>query len=197
VTAYNRPRPQSDFAKEIDMKSCPRRPFNLLAVAVLFSMGLLVLTTRAEPKRRPAQELEGKPAPAFTLKGLDGQEVSLESQKGQVVVLDFWATWCGPCVASLPKLDEMAKQKASDGVRFYAINIQEEQDKVAKFVKEKGWSLPVLLDSDASVAQSYKAQAIPMTVVIGKDGVVKNVFIGFDPNGGEAQLSSAIDAANK
>jgi thiol-disulfide isomerase/thioredoxin/outer membrane lipoprotein-sorting protein len=125
-----------------------------------------------------AQALVGKPAPDFTLPGFDDKPVKLASLKGSVVVLDFWATWCGPCVGSLPRLDQLNKDQAPNGLKVFAVNLQEEKDAVQTFVHKQGWTLPVLLDSDGNVAKQYAAEAIPETVIVGKDGIVKKVFVG-------------------
>jgi thiol-disulfide isomerase/thioredoxin len=155
---------------------------------------VLCLSVLAAERVNP-ESLKGEAAPDFSLKTPGGQEVALASDKGSVVVLDFWATWCGPCVASLPKIDALAKEHSD--VKFYAVNIRESAEKVNKFMEAKNLSLPVLLDKDGSVAKAYLASAIPQTVVIGKDGVVQAVFIGFDPEQGEKALADAIEAAKK
>jgi peroxiredoxin len=142
----------------------------------------------------PATALEGKAAPEFKLKGMDGKEVALSGLKGKVVVLDMWATWCPPCRASLPHLDKLYQSVKDKGVNVYAVNLQEEPDEVAAFVKKTNLTVPVLLDKDGAVAQSYKASAIPQTVVIGKDGKVAKVFIGF---GGEETAREMKDAVEK
>ena len=147
-----------------------------------------------------ASGLVGKPAPAFKLDGLNGGTVALADLKGKVVVLDMWATWCGPCVASLPHLDELSKdyQGKSAPVAIYAVDqtATESQgvDAVRAFVKRKGWSLPVLLDSAGAVGKAYKADAIPETVVVGQDGVVKKVFVG---SGNEDGIKAAVEAELK
>jgi len=139
--------------------------------------------------------LEGKPAPAFSLSGLDGKEVSAQSLKGSVFVLDFWATWCGPCVASLPHLDAIYKDFKPRGVKFFAVNVAESKAVIQKFVDDTKLSIPVLMDSGSKVTDTYDtAGAIPFTVVVGKDGtVLKAGFIGGD----EDQIRPIIESALK
>jgi peroxiredoxin len=136
----------------------------------------------------------GKPAPDFTLKSLDGTDVSLSSLKGKIVILDFWATWCGPCRKGLPVLMEVAKARANDNVVLWAVDLDESKSKVQDFLKKKGWNLPVLLDAKGKVSQKYGVGGIPHTVIIGPDGVIHSVEIGF--GGKDAtmkKLNTAID----
>jgi len=139
--------------------------------------------------------LEGKPAPAFSLSGLDGKVVSAQSLKGSVYVMDFWATWCGPCVASLPHLDAIYKDFKPQGVKFFAVNVAEDKDVIQKFVNDTKLGIPVLMDTDGKVTDAYDtAGAIPFTVVVGKDGtVLKAGFIGGD----EDQIRPIIQSALK
>jgi thiol-disulfide isomerase/thioredoxin len=122
--------------------------------------------------------LEGKPAPALALEGLDGKTVSNKSLKGSVYVLDFWASWCGTCVATLPNLEAVYKDFNERGVRFYAVNVQEDKPTIEKFIRDSKLAIPVLLDSDGKATESYNIEGIPFTVVVGKDGkVLKAGFI--------------------
>jgi thiol-disulfide isomerase/thioredoxin len=146
-------------------------------------------------KQDAAMELVGKPAPDFKLKGMDGKEVTLASLKGNVVVLDFWATWCGPCVAGFPHIDELAKKYAAKGVKVYGMNQKEDKETIDNFLKEKSLTVPVLLDA-GDIADKYKVQGIPQTVIIGKDGLIKKIHIGYGP-GEENEWDKEVQDALK
>lgn len=144
-----------------------------------------------------ASELEGKAAPAFELKDMADKKVALGDLKGKVVVLDMWATWCPPCRASLPHLDKLTESVKGKDVAIYAVNMKEDKDDVQKFIDTTKLKTPVLLDSEGSVGQAYKANAIPQTVVIGKDGKVRKVFVGFGGEESARELKKAVEDAMK
>jgi peroxiredoxin/outer membrane lipoprotein-sorting protein len=143
-----------------------------------------------------AQKLVGEPAPAFKLQDLDGKQVTLAEQAGSVVVLDFWATWCPPCREGLPHLDELYKSKQADGLKVFAINLREDPETARRFMQNQNLSLPVLLDPQGEVAKAYLVGGIPQTVVVGKDGNVRKVMIGY-ADGSEQLLADAVDEALK
>jgi len=129
--------------------------------------------------------LVGEPAPKFEVDALDGKAFKLgDALKKQVIMLDFWATWCGPCVAALPEVAAAAKATKDKGVVFYAVNLQETPEQVREFLAEHKLDVPVLLDAEGQVAQEYQVSGIPQTVLIGKDGRVHVVHVGF---GGDAK----------
>ncbi|WP_162006745.1 redoxin domain-containing protein [Roseimaritima sediminicola] len=134
--------------------------------------------------------LVGQSAPPLETKQLDGSDVALEKHRGKhVVVLDFWATWCGPCIEALPLISKTAAQFADQGVVFYAVNVGEEKARIQEFLKQQELDLPVLLDPEGQIASAYGANAIPQTVLIGKDGRVEVVHVGF---GGAEEMEKTL-----
>jgi thiol-disulfide isomerase/thioredoxin len=111
-----------------------------------------------------------------------------------VVILDFWATWCGPCRKGLPVLNEVAQQFKDKGVVLYAVNLQEDEPKVASFMEKMKWDVKVLLDREGSMAEKFKVGPIPQTVYIGRDGVIHEVEVGL-PSMDDAEMKKAFTAA--
>ena len=127
--------------------------------------------------------LLAKPAPSFKLELLDGGEFDLSQQKDKnIVILDFWATWCGPCRRVMPIMEEIANEYKDKGVILIAVNLRESPQTIRSFLKEQGLHPIVALDKDGTVGTVYKAQAIPQTVIIGKEGIVQAVHVGALPN---------------
>ena len=123
--------------------------------------------------------LLGQDAPAFQGTTLDEQTVSSKKLAGKVVVLDFWATWCEPCLTAMPVMSEVAKEYADKDVIVYAVNIGEDPSRVRGFVGEQDWDMNVLLDPKGEIAKAFSADAIPLTLVIGQDGKVESTHVGF------------------
>jgi thiol-disulfide isomerase/thioredoxin len=139
-----------------------------------------------------ATAMAGKDAPDFKLNGMDGAPVTLADQRGSVVVLDFWATWCGPCRAALPGLNQIYKDLREKGLKVYAVDLEESKETIQPVAAKLIPDVPVLLDENSAVSKRYGVSGIPQTVVIGKDGKVKKVFIG---SGNEAKIRAAVEGA--
>lgn len=146
---------------------------------------------------------EGDAAPDFTLSTLDDQEVTLSDLCGSVVVLDFWATWCPPCRRGLPKLQEFANWAQQEGVdvKVYAVDMgervptkEQKRRKVQQFWQSQRFTMPTLMDYDNKVAEAFEVGSIPHTVVIGPDGNLWKVHIGFNPGMVEMLKQETADA---
>lgn len=131
----------------------------------------------------PKSPLLGQPAPDVQLPLLDGTEFSLASYREKnVVMIDFWATWCGPCVEEMPILAEVADEYASQGVVFCALNQGEDAETIQKFLDEKELDIMVGLDSAGSAGAAYRVQGIPTLILIDKSGIVQSVHVGYRPD---------------
>jgi peroxiredoxin len=136
-----------------------------------------------EEQEQAPSRLLGKAAPAVDLERLDGKRVRLADHAGkEVVMLDMWATWCGPCRAELPILLEIAKEYKSKGVALYGINQAEDQKTINKFLKEEKYDLTVALDSEGKVGEAYGAEGIPLLAIVDKKGIVQSVHVGYSPD---------------
>lgn len=140
----------------------------------------------------PRHPLVGKQAPAFELTTLTGGRYKSAAQAGKVVVLDFWATWCGPCVAALPKISATASRYKDKGVVFFAVNQGEDPVAIHGFLKSQKLDVPVLLDQDGSVGARYGVEGIPQTVIIDQHGKVQVVHVGAGDAIGD-QLAKELD----
>ncbi len=116
----------------------------------------------------------------FTLQTLDGKSVSLSSYKGKVVILSFWATWCGPCKVEMPSMQKLYNQMKAKGLEIVAVDVAEEKYKVSDFIKQYGYTFPVLLDKTGEVSMSdmYSAGAIPANYVIDRKGKLLARVVG-------------------
>jgi thiol-disulfide isomerase/thioredoxin len=137
----------------------------------------------------------GERAPDVVLPDLDGKEVKLAALRGSVVVLDFWASWCGPCKKELPALDALARRYAGEGkpVVILAVNIDRERRNAEKFLASaRVSSLRVLLDPKGKGAAAYDLPTMPTSYVIDGEGIVRLVHAGYAP-GDEKKLKAEID----
>src|SRR5262249_43555320 len=122
--------------------------------------------------------LVGQPAFPFKLDMLDGPQFNLTDHKGRVVVLELWATWCGPCLQSMPLIDGVVREFAERRVELVAVNLEEQPEQVKAMLERHKLKVPVALDRDGVVAGKYAVTAIPQTVVVDGEGKVVRLFVG-------------------
>jgi thiol-disulfide isomerase/thioredoxin len=136
----------------------------------------------------PLLHQDAKP---FKLPLLADGDFDLAQEKGKVIVLDFWATWCGPCIKSLPQLIDAMSAFDPKQVRFIGVNQAEDKEAVKTFLTTRGWKFEVALDANQRVGQSFGVEGIPHTVVIGPDGKVAYVKTGYEADGAK-QVAEAV-----
>jgi cytochrome c biogenesis protein CcmG/thiol:disulfide interchange protein DsbE len=155
----------------------------LMALLLVFGVAWIVINrvpddvAQARNERPPSPQV-GFAAPDFSLQTPDGETVALSDLRGQVVLINFWATWCGPCRAEMPAIQHVYDEYANQGFTVLAINIQEGEGQVAPFVDQFELTFPVLLDRDGSVFTRYQGRALPTTLFIDRTGVVHEVTLG-------------------
>jgi peroxiredoxin len=122
----------------------------------------------------------GRPAPDFELQSLDGQTISLRDLRGRPVLLNFWATWCGPCRIEMPLLQEVSEDPewSEEGLVMLAVNLGETPSLVREFVGKNNLTFTILLDTSGKVGTLYNVAAIPMTYFIDEDGIIRETKIG-------------------
>jgi peroxiredoxin len=121
------------------------------------------------------------PAPEFTLTALSGQQGGLSQYKGQVVMVNFWATWCGPCQQEMPLLDQMYKKYKPAGFTLIGVNVDKEAPAVKELLARKPVSFPVLLDPANAVSKAYHVDEMPSSVIIDRKGEIRYVHRGYKP----------------
>lgn len=128
----------------------------------------------------PTRPQVGYRAPDFTLPRLDGGEVTLSDLRGQVVVVNFWATWCPPCRAEMPDLQRAYEDRKAEGLTILAVNttFQDSESSAAQFVRDLALELPVLLDRSGEMSRSYELRAMPTTLFVDRQGIVREVILG-------------------
>ena len=135
-----------------------------------------------------ARDLVGTPAPDFTLSGLTGSNLRLSEYQGRVVMINFWATWCGPCRQEMPALQTIYQRYEPAGFTLLGVNVDAEPDGARRMAEDLGVSFPLLFDADKDVSKLYDVRAMPVTVLVDRDGRVRYVHHGYKPGYEERYL---------
>ena len=129
-------------------------------------------------------------APAFTLQSTNGQQVSLAQFKGDVVMINFWASWCGPCRQEMPLLDSIYRKYKDMGFELIGVNVEPDSKSANAWLKATPVTYPILYDPQSKVSQLYQVQAMPTTVIIDRTGAVRFLHRGYLPGDENAYLNS-------
>jgi peroxiredoxin len=135
---------------------------------------LAVLASTASPALAPATA-----APDFMLHAMTGPNLQLKDQRGRVVMVNFWATWCGPCRQEMPQLNRLYEKYRASGFVLLGVNVDDDASKAAEVATKLGVTFPVLLDTDKKVSKLYDLSTMPSTVIIDRDGKVRYMHRGY------------------
>ena len=125
--------------------------------------------------------LTGQTAPDFVLKSATGENLRLSEYRGDVVMINFWATWCGPCRQEMPLLDELYGRYQRVGFNLLGVNIDDDSRRAMAMVDELGISFPVLFDEEKKVSKLYEVEAMPLTILLDREGTVRHIHHGYKP----------------
>ncbi|HIC90204.1 MAG TPA: redoxin domain-containing protein [Anaerolineae bacterium] len=154
-------------------------------IVLLLVLGVIWISLSRVPAKVAAVHNDHLPlpqrgfaAPDFTLETLDGQIVTLSGLRGQVVLINFWATWCPPCRAEMPAIQQVYERYRDQDFIVLAVNLQESDAQVAAFVGRLGLTFPILMDRDGDTFARYRVKALPSTFFVDQAGVIQNVTVG-------------------
>lgn len=148
------------------------------AILVIFTVSTLA-----------ASSLEGQAAPDFVLRSATGENLRLSEYRGDVVLINFWATWCGPCRQEMPLLDDLYGRYERVGFNLLGVNIDEDSRRAMQMVQELGVNFPVLFDENKAVSKLYEVEAMPVTILVDREGIVRHVHHGYKPGYEEKYLT--------
>jgi thiol-disulfide isomerase/thioredoxin len=165
----------------------------LIATLIMSGMSWILISRPPDNHTMSVSPRAGFIAPAIVLPQLDGELVSLDAFKGQVVIVNFWASWCGPCRAEMPTLERLYQIEQTRGLTVLAVNstFQDDQTNVAQMRRDLGLSFPILLDYEGTVGHRYGVRMLPTTFIIDRQGVIRQVLFGGPLS--EASLRNAVE----
>ena len=128
-----------------------------------------------------ASDLAGQAAPDFALKSSTGENLRLSEYRGDVVMINFWATWCGPCRQEMPLLNDLFNRYQRVGFSLLGVNIDDDSRRAMQMVEDLGVDFPVLFDETKAVSKLYQVEAMPVTIIVDREGIVRYVHHGYKP----------------
>ncbi|MEJ5170634.1 MAG: TlpA disulfide reductase family protein [Fimbriimonadales bacterium] len=162
----------------------------LLAAAAVAGFAVFATAQRSDS----VESFKGKPMPAFKMTTVDGKTLTNSSLKGKVLLIDFWATWCGPCKMAAPSVQKLHEKYAKQGLVAIGANVWEQGDskkKAAEYAKQHKYTYTFTHSND-DLAKTLKINGIPTFLLVDKKGVIQMVQVGFDPKSTEQEMDKAI-----
>tara|TARA_B110000467_G_C18310144_1_gene477530 strand:- start:237 stop:707 length:471 start_codon:yes stop_codon:yes gene_type:complete len=150
----------------------------MVVIALVMSMNVQALTI-------------GQTAPDFTLKNMQGKNLNLTEQRGSIILVNFWASWCGPCRKEMPVLQSLQDKYQDLGVEVWGINVEQENQAGKDFLADLDLSFSIFFDQTNMLSATYQVEAMPTTVIIDRSGVVRYIFRGYK-DGYEKKYAKAI-----
>jgi thiol-disulfide isomerase/thioredoxin len=140
----------------------------------------------------------GAPVPEIHVESLAGKDLGIADYRGKVLLLDVWASWCGPCKQELPMLDDMAKRLRADGIEVLAVSIDQERANLVKFLKARPrWALTIAHDPRGAIADRLAPEKMPTSYIIDREGIVRFVNSGFEPADAAVIERRLVDVARR
>ena len=159
-----------------------------MRIALLGAL-LVVVPTIFAGSSLASSGLAGQEAPDFALKSASGSNLRLSEYRGDVVMINFWATWCGPCRQEMPLLNDLYARYNRAGFSLLGVNIDDDSSRALEMAEELGVSFPVLFDDRKEVSKLYQVEAMPVTVLVDREGKVRHVHLGYKPGYEEKYLT--------
>jgi len=148
---------------------------------------MLAMTVLAAPVALGSPSV-GAAAPTFELNVMGGKQLGLDELRGQVVLINFWASWCGPCRTEMPRLDALYRKYKAAGVTLVGINVEPDSGDARNYLKSTPVTFPILFDTDSKVSKLYEVAGMPSTVILDRKGTVRYIHRGYKPGEEDAYL---------
>ena len=147
-------------------------------IAVALCLALVAIGCEQEPPMEAPPKPKPAPAPKFHLEGLEGKSVKLSDYSGKPLIVNFWATWCAPCIEEMPELEKFYHLKRGEGLELLMINVKESKALVEKFIRQNNFTFKVALDEEGKATEEFQVFGLPCTYFIDKNGVILNRHMG-------------------
>ncbi len=159
-------------------RQCLLNTFSRPLFKTLLILSFLIFSFHTNAK---SHDTESQIAPNFTLKSDSGKNIRLSEQRGKIVIINFWASWCGPCRQEMPYLEKLYKRYGKAGVVLLGINVDKDSKLADHFLKGLDTTFPILYDPTGTVSKQYKVRAMPTTVILDRDGKIRFTHRGYKP----------------